>query len=52
MLAVVLDASMNADALTAAVQSLTQALGQLNPQTRLLLMVYDQGQLSSSNPMS
>lgn len=44
MLAVVLDASMDTDAFNAAVQSLSQALGHLNPQTRLLLMVYDQGQ--------
>lgn len=48
MLAVVLDASMSEDALDAALQSLKQALGQLNPQTRLLLLVYDQGEVSGA----
>lgn len=41
MLAVVLDASMGQDQLQSAVQGLSQALGQLNPQTRLLLLVVD-----------
>lgn len=42
MLAVVLDASMHEDLTQAAVTALTQALSQLNPQTRLLLVVVDQ----------
>eukprot|EP00775_Hariotina_reticulata_P012623 gene12623-12753_t len=42
MLAVVLDASMARSCLESAVQSLTQALLQLKPQTRLLLIVVDQ----------
>jgi len=42
MLAVVLDASMHECSTHAATQALTQALGQLNPQTRILLLVVDQ----------
>lgn len=42
MLAVVLDASMEQGLLQSAVHGLCQSLGQLNPQTRLLLVVVDQ----------
>jgi hypothetical protein len=42
MLAVVLDASMEGGLTQSAIQALTQALAQLNPQTRLLLLVVDQ----------
>lgn len=42
MIAVVLDASMQDTQLQAATQAVTQAMGQLSPQTRLLLLVVDQ----------
>lgn len=42
MLAVVLDASMHDSLMQPAIQALTQALAQLNPQTRLLLLVVGQ----------
>lgn len=42
MLAVVLDASMAEGLTQSATQALSQALAQLNPQTRLLLVVVDQ----------
>jgi hypothetical protein len=42
MLAVILDTSMSQECLQAAQQALSQALSQLNPQTRLLLLLADQ----------
>jgi hypothetical protein len=42
MLAVILDTSMSQDCLQAAQQALSQVLSQLNPQTRLLLLLADQ----------
>jgi hypothetical protein len=42
MLAVILDTTMSQECLQAAQEALSQALSQLNPQTRLLLLLADQ----------